>query len=241
MFWLLYCYCFFITFLKCFAAPQLWNLYHQQRKGNSFLLVGGTVKELVKLESLRKPFENQILTPLDMYQWADENIENIKFFCVSTEDTASHASVIQNRLTVAEATDGTRSYHCFWPIGQTKLELCTLSADEIFVVKNLHESKKLFVDIDCLKIFHYVSAVYEGQWYPSLILEINWDQRGLLVKSMYNSGYDKNCFFWPPRDDIYHMPFIHIIQRTEYQTLLEDIDESVTKSVQNCLNYLTKT
>ena len=36
----------------------------------------GTMKRLVKLESLRMPFENQILTPWDMYEWADENIEN---------------------------------------------------------------------------------------------------------------------------------------------------------------------
>ena len=42
-----------------------------------------------------------------MYQWADENIENIKFFYVSTEDITSHTSIIQNRLTVAETIDRT--------------------------------------------------------------------------------------------------------------------------------------
>ena len=168
------------------------------------------MKGLVKLESLRTPLENQILTPWNMYEWADENIENIKFFYVSTEDIASHTKIIQNRLTTAETIDGTRSYHCFRPNGETKLELYTLSADEIFVVKNLYASKDLFVDIDCLKIGHYVAAVYEGQWYPSLILEINWDQRDLLVKSMHNSGYDKNCFFWSPRDDRSYVPFTHI-------------------------------
>ena len=47
------------------------------------------MKRLVKLESLRMPFENQILTPWDMNEWADENIENINF-SVSTEDIASH-------------------------------------------------------------------------------------------------------------------------------------------------------
>ena len=78
------------------------------------------------------------------------------------------------------------------------------------VVKNLHASKGLFVDIDCLKIGHYVAAVYEGQWYQNLILEINWDKRDLLVKSMHNSGYDKNCFFWSPRDDRSYVPFTHI-------------------------------
>ena len=55
-----------------------------------------------------------------------------------------------------------------------------------------------------------MAAVYEGQWYPSLILEINWDQRDLLVKSMHNNGYDKNCFFWSPRDDRSYVPFTHI-------------------------------
>ena len=48
------------------------------------------MKNLVKLESLRILFENKILTPLDMYEWADENIENITFFYVSKEDIASH-------------------------------------------------------------------------------------------------------------------------------------------------------
>ena len=100
--------------------------------------------------------------------------------------------------------DNTISYHCFQPNGQAKVELYTLSADEIFV-KNLHASKGLFTHTDCLKIDHYVAAVYEGQWYPSLILENNWDQGDLLLKSMHNRGYDKNCFFWPPRDDIYHV------------------------------------
>ena len=42
-----------------------------------------------------------------MYQWTDENIENIKFFYVSTEDITSHTSIIQNRLTVAETIDRT--------------------------------------------------------------------------------------------------------------------------------------
>ena len=118
---------------------------------------------LVKLESFRRSFENQIWTPWDMYEWADENIENKNFFYVSREDIPSHTSISQNMLTTAETIDGTRSYHCFQPNGQTKLELYTLSADEIFVVKNVHSSKGLFVDIDCLKISHYVAAVYEGQ------------------------------------------------------------------------------
>ena len=85
-----------------------------------------------------------------------------------------------------------------------------------------------------------MAGFYEGQWYPSLFLQINRDQRDLLVKSMNNSGYDKNCFFWPSRGDIYYVPFTHIIGLTEVPNIVGDMDKTVTKSVQNCLNYLTK-
>ena len=78
--------------------------------------------------------EIQFIDLCILYEWADENIENIKFFYVSTEDIASHTKIIQNRLATAETIDGTRSYHCFRPNGQTKLELYTLSADEILTV-----------------------------------------------------------------------------------------------------------
>ena len=60
-----------------------------------------------------------------------------------------------------------------------------------------------------------MAAVYEGQWYQNLILEIYWDKRGLLVKSMHKSGYDKNCLFWSPRNGIYHVPFTDTIGLTE--------------------------
>ena len=106
-----------------------------------------------------------------MYQWADGNKKTLSF-SVPTEDISSQTSIFQNRLTVAETIDGTRSYHCFRPNSQTKLELYNMSTDEMFV-KNLHIREGLFVDIECLKIGHYVAAVCEGQWYPSLILQIN--------------------------------------------------------------------
>ena len=87
-------------------------------------------------------------------------------------------------------------------------------------MKNLHGSKGIFVDTDCLKIGHDMAAVYEAQWYPSLILEINSDQGDLLVKCMHNIGYDINSFFWPPRDDIYYVSFTHIIGLTEVPNIV---------------------
>ena len=140
-------------------APQHWNWYHQQKKHDSFLLV----REIRKVENTiwGSNFDTMGYVWMGRWKYRKQN------FSVSTEDIASHTSINQNRLTIAETIDGTRSYHCFQLNCETKLELYTLSADEIFVFKNLHASKRLFVDSGCLKVGHYVAAVYEGQWYPS--------------------------------------------------------------------------
>ena len=144
------------------------------------------------------------MTPWDMYEWADENIENKIFLCFNR----GHCFTYQNH---SEQADYCRNN--WW---HKKLSLfSTKWSNKAWAIYRVS-----WWDIDCLKIGHYLAAVYEGQWYPSLILEINWDQRDLLVKSMHNSGYDKNSFFRPPRDDIYHVPFTHIIGLTELPNIV---------------------
>ena len=141
-----------------------------------------------------------------------------------------HCFTHLNQSELADYFRNNWSYHCFRPNGETKPELYTLLADEKFVAKTLHASKGLFVDTDCLKI---------GQWYPSLILAINWDQGDMLVTSMHNSGYDKNCFFWPPRDNIYYAPFTHIIGLTKVPNIVGRHGQNSYK-ISAKLNYLTK-
>ena len=63
----------------------------------------------------------------------------------------------------------------------------------------------MFVDTDCLKIGHYVAAVYGGQWCPSLILEINWDQRDLLSLCI-TVVMTKTAFFGHYIVILYHSP-----------------------------------
>ena len=149
---------FFYHFFKWLVAPQLWNWYHQQRKYNSFLLVGGTVKRLVKLESLRMPFENQILTPWDVYEWADENIEN-KIFLFRRRTLLHIPQSIRTGWLLQKQLMTQEVIIVFDQLVKQSLSYIP-SPGEIFVVKNLHASNGLFVDIDCLKISHCGSSLW---------------------------------------------------------------------------------
>ena len=48
--------------------------------------VGGTVKLLAARASLQRPYERQIMTPLQLFEWASENIPGVVFRYCSTEE-----------------------------------------------------------------------------------------------------------------------------------------------------------
>ena len=153
-----------------------------------------------------------------MFQWVDANIQNIKFFFITNTDVAAHKLSIQDRLQSADTIDGTRSYHLFRPYGNSKIELYSLSTDSTYVLKDLCEFKGLFIDLDDVKPNVYVAAVFEERWCVSLVLEIFREEGDVKVKSMHNS-VGKNAFFWPNSDDVFFVPFTHIVGFSEVPIL----------------------
>ena len=48
--------------------------------------VGGTVKRLAAHASLQRPYDQQIMTALQLFEWASDNIKGTVFeYCSSTE------------------------------------------------------------------------------------------------------------------------------------------------------------
>ena len=68
--------------------------------------IGGTVKRLAARASLQMPYENQIMTAFQLFQWATENITQIVFtFCTSLK---------KHELLLA----WTRKFHSFSPLSK---------------------------------------------------------------------------------------------------------------------------
>ena len=78
--------------------------------------VGGTVKRLAARASLQRPFENQILTPLQLYEWAVKNISGIHFTFSTQEDYVLSEIFLKDRFSEAVTIKGTQQYHAFIPV-----------------------------------------------------------------------------------------------------------------------------
>ena len=75
--------------------------------------------------------EGQILTPMQLYSWANKHVTGI---FVSKQDIAEHSLKIEPRLQNAKTVVGTRSHHRFIPLADNKLRMHHLSMDQIGTV-----------------------------------------------------------------------------------------------------------
>lgn len=95
--------------------------------------IGRTIKREAASASLTVTLDNQILTPTELFTWANDNISGVKMFFISEEDIINHKETFQlnERYNGVKTVPGTRSYHCFIPDVDV-LMMKRISADTVF-------------------------------------------------------------------------------------------------------------
>ena len=62
-----------------------WNFFTTSHEKNVCDGVGGTIKNLAAHASLQRPISNQILTPLQLFEFGNVGIHDVTSFFISTE------------------------------------------------------------------------------------------------------------------------------------------------------------
>ena len=87
-----------------------------------------------------------ISTTYDMFQWCQDNVSGISFFCVSSKDINKHVnqSQLNQHYELTKTVPGTRSYHSFIPDQLFKLILRRISKDSFQQLFNLTKPLQKF-------------------------------------------------------------------------------------------------
>ncbi|KZR97051.1 Cc8L18.2-like protein, partial [Daphnia magna] len=165
--------------------------------------VGGTVKRLARRASLQLSL---ILTPLDLYNWAVDNIPGIEFVYVTKYIIAADAERLSNKLnSVKLAITGTQKYHFYEQISKGVLQASRTSVQDsgfpkgtFIVLPSLPDRN--FVSISDLFVDDYVAVVFMSQWRIGKILDV--DYNGVNVKLFSENGPCLN-YTWPPKRTMY--------------------------------------
>lgn len=98
-----------------YSISAVWHFWATCHGKNACDEVGGTVKRLARRASRQLSF---IMTPLDLYNWAVENIPGIDFAFVTKEDISVDSDFLLNRMNSALTIPGTQKFHCFEPLSK---------------------------------------------------------------------------------------------------------------------------
>ncbi|XP_045024477.1 uncharacterized protein LOC116922580 isoform X1 [Daphnia magna] len=180
------------------GVPAVWHFWATCHGKNACDGVGGTVKRLARRASLPLSL---ILTPLDLYNWAVDNLPGIEFVYVTKDIIAADAERLFNRLNSALAITGTQKYHFYEQISKGVLQASRTSVQDsgfpkvtFIVLPSLPDRN--FVSISNLFVDDYVAVVFMSQWRIGKILDV--DYNGVNVKLFSENGPCLN-YTWPPK------------------------------------------
>lgn len=164
--------------------------------------------------SLQRPYDNQIQTPPDLYEWAVSNITKVEFAYSTQEDYAASDSFLKTRFEEALTIKGTQGFHAFIPISESKVFVKSFSND----VQGWEKEVTTTPDKLKLKdISGYVTAVYDKNWWLGYILEKNEELDEVKITFLHPCGPAKS-FSYPKNADVLWVSVADVLYKVNPST-----------------------
>ena len=190
-----------------------WNFFATSHGKGACDGIGGTVKRLARLESLRRDGKNGkefIDSFPKFYQYCVDNIKNIVFHKITAFDLEQARPVMNARYEHGDTVPGTRSFHQFIPSDVNVISYKRLSCDAF------NAGSRNFSSLPVRRSYsvgRYVAAVYDLDWYIGLIEEQESPDE-YLISYMHPKNPRVNLN-WPSRPDRLLTPTAHILCEIE--------------------------
>ena len=170
--------------------------------------IGGSVKRLARLESLRR--ERNFLDTFDrLYKFCTENIGNVMFFKISAGEMATRRPSIDARFQAGSTVAGTQSYHHFVPVDHQTVTFKRLSSDPEICGKRRFNTPTPLPSVQ-FKIGDYVSVMYDREWYIGLVQSADAANQECEIIFMHPK-MSQASLHWPQRQDKCLCPFGDIL------------------------------
>ena len=205
-------FCNLVFHSKDFGLDAEWHFFATSLGKNACNRIGGTVKREAAKASLQATVSGHILTPQHLFEWASAHIKNVTFFFVSKEKVAEHAQNQDERFANAKTIAGTRSYHSFIPLNESrKLRVQRVSGDneaslEASVYPDLADpTSQIRLTLRECEVGKFVACLYDGKWWIGYIRDTNEEHQDIQVVFMHPHGPARS-FSWPEREDVCFVP-----------------------------------
>ena len=156
---------------------------------------------------MHRPYEQQIMTPFQLYEWARENIPGVHFCFCSTEEYERQNIFLETRFERTRTIPGTRKLHSFIPVSKDTLmtRIYSFSSDT-----KKDRVTKLPGDLELDKVSGFVTCSYNSQWWLGCVLETYSETVEISLSLLHPPGPSRS-FKYPSIPLIITLPLAAIL------------------------------
>jgi len=174
--------------------------------------VGGTVKRLAARASLQRPYNDQILTPRQLFEFGCSEIPTVNFHYVTVEEHEHESELLKVRFESTRTIAGTHRLHSFRPISLDELEVrdFSLSADKRIERVSCESLVMPESVVTFSSIKGYVTAKYNGSWWLACVTKTMQDTEEVELSFLHPHGPAKS-FKYPSDGDVLVMTYHDVL------------------------------
>ena len=196
--------------------------------------LGGTVKRLAARASLQRPYNDQIMTPRQLFDWACTNIPVVHFGYCSTEDYQREQHNLERRFHQSRTIPGTRKLHSFVPISKSKVRVRFYSASDTFKEERVTLATN---DLPSESIVGFVTCLWDRNWWLACVLEVIQEDSLVKLTLLHPHGPNRS-FKYPEIQDIRTVPIYDILtvvdSRTRTSRVYTMSNKEITSASEKC-------
>lgn len=198
-----------------FNVKAEWQFFATSHGKSACDGLGGTVKRLAAKASLQRPYDQQILTPKQLYDFAVTNIRSIDFEYCTLEDYQETEELLLPRHSEVKAITGTQKFHSFQPHTENQIHVkpyyFSLEGSLEYVT-----TVNLITPTD-LETIHggFVTVAYDDSWWLGCIEKKTNDI--YKINFLHPKG-PASSFYYPQPRDVLDVPGKTLLQTVDPTT-----------------------
>eukprot|EP00731_Ephydatia_muelleri_P026535 Em0018g635a len=185
-----------------FGVQAEWHFFatsHGKSAGDG---AGGTVKRVATKACLQHPYDNHILTALQLYEFAVGHIQGMHFGFAIVQEHDEKAKMLEERHKMSRTVPGTQSLHSFIPLSACMVEVRQFSTSTICRAERVvHREGINCAPHTAIGIGGYVTVVYNEACWLGCVLSVVESECVVTVKFLHPK-LPSSSFVFPDQEDV---------------------------------------
>lgn len=200
-----------------FGIDAEWHFFATSHGKNACDGLGGTVKRLATKASLQRPYDQQIMTPYQLFEFANVHIPGIEFKYCTTEEYNENEKILTKRFEKTKTVKGTHKFHAVIPVSETQIETRIYSLGNERTIEEPAMTDGSSTDMENVES-GFVTVAYDNFWWLACILAKKHEVNEIKVSFLHPRGPARSFYYPQPKQDILDLKIEDLLKKVSPRT-----------------------